>query len=431
MLRQQSFHVSALFVGKVGARKQIGADGGRALDAHAPAPFVDRGVVAGEQHLGDVEAAVAGRAGVLRVLEQAVVEALVDRAPLVAEHAGQRADHRVDDDHGRQLAAGEHVVAQRDDLVGQGVAALVDALVVAADEQQVLALGEACHRGAVEGPAGRGEEDDMRVGIALAGGEALAPGYFSQKEITINNFSSSTKNFYKSYHMNTKIINNNINTNNRSIEKSTEKSIDKSNKNINININSQDSTIYPSDKLISVNKSKYNKKNSRNKNICNNKYSSCENILIKENINKYKIKLNKNNNNNLTIRKSNEKKISRRKLFSLLQEFNSVKYINTNSVSNKEQNIGMPKSTRDSNLLNHNYMKQNTNINILVSSKCNFLNKKKKSEKSNKIMKQKNGYVKNKKIPFFRNDNGKENYNILFQRTYNGNFKNDNNKSIK
>ena len=32
----------------------------------------------------------------------------------------------------------------------------------------------------------------------------------SQKEITINNFSSSTKNFYKSYHMNTKIINNNI-----------------------------------------------------------------------------------------------------------------------------------------------------------------------------------------------------------------------------
>ena len=268
-----------------------------------------------------------------------------------------------------------------------------------------------------------------------------SPGYSSQKEITINNFSSSTKNFYKSYHMNTKIINNNINTNiNKSIDKSADKSIEKANKNINININNQNSTIYPSNKLISVNKSKYNKKNSRNKKIYNNKYSSCENIL-NDNINKSNIKLNKNNNKNsknntntnLIIKKSNEKKISKKKLFSPLQEFNSVKYINTYSINNyKEQNIaGIPKSTRDSNLLNHNIVKQNTNVNIIISSKFNNSNKKKNDEKIVKNIKgQKNGILKNKNIPLFRNDTGtKDKYNILFQRTYNENFRNDNNKT--
>ena len=262
-----------------------------------------------------------------------------------------------------------------------------------------------------------------------------SPEYSSQKEITINNFSSSTKNFYKSYHMDTKIINNNINANNRSIDKSIDKSSDKSNKNINININSQDSTIYPSGKLISVNKSKYNKRNSRNKNVYNNKYSSCENILNNNNYSKYKIKLNKNSNNE-TIKRTNEKKISRKKFFSPLQEFNSVKYINNNSISKnfKEQTIGIPKSTRDSNLINHNLIKQKTNISsILAFSKCNASNKKKKNEKSFRSIKgQKNGNLKNKKIPFFRNDNGtKDNYNILFQRTYNENFRTDNNKIIK
>ena len=263
-----------------------------------------------------------------------------------------------------------------------------------------------------------------------------SPGYSSQKEITINNFSSSTKNFYKSYHMNTKIINNNmnsINNNNKSLDKSGDKSLDKSNKNINININSNNNTIYPSEKLISVNKNRYNNRNSRNQKTNSNKYSSCENIL-NENINKYKIKLNNNNNSN--TKKKKEKKISRKQLFSPLQEYNSVKYINSHSLNNnnyKEHNSYIPKTIRDSNLLNHNLIKQNTNLNILVSSKIQNSNKKKKTDKNNKNIKgQKTGYVKKKQIPIFRNENTlKENYNILFQRTYNDNFRGDNNKSIK
>ena len=260
-----------------------------------------------------------------------------------------------------------------------------------------------------------------------------SPGYSSQKEITINNFSSSTKNFYKSYHMNTKIINNNKITNNKSLDKSGDKSIDKSNKNINININSNNNTIYPSEKLISVNKNIYNKRNSRNQKINNNKYSSCENILNK-NINIYKIKLNHNNNSN--IKKKKEKKISRKKLFSPLQEYNSVKYINTHSINNnnyKEQNSYNPKAIRDSNLLSQNLIKQNTNLNIFVSTKIQNTKKKKKIDKNNKNTKgQKTGYIMKRQIPLFRNENIiKENYNILFQKTYNDNFRGDNNKSIK
>ena len=59
----------------------------------------------------------------------------------------------IDDHHGGQLAGGEHVVPQRDNVVGQGVDALVDALVVAADEQQVVGGGELIGVGVVEGAA--------------------------------------------------------------------------------------------------------------------------------------------------------------------------------------------------------------------------------------------------------------------------------------
>ena len=265
-----------------------------------------------------------------------------------------------------------------------------------------------------------------------------SPGYSSQKEITINNFSSSTKNFYKTYHMNTKVINNNLNSHNKSLDKSMEKSVDKCNKDINININSQDNSIYPGEKLISVNKNKFKKRSSRNNNVCNNKYSSCENILN----DKDKIKINNKSNNiiinNSTIRKKYKKKISRKKIFSPLQEYNSVKYISNHSINNyKDQS---QKTNRDSHLFNHNLMKQNTNINIFMPSKLQNSIKKKKGEKSEKKEKkekiknmkgQKNGFYKNKKNALFRNENlTKENYNILFQRTFNDNFRGDNNKSL-
>ena len=217
--------------------------------------------------------------------------------------------------------------------------------------------------------------------------------------------------------MHTKIINH-ISTNKKSLEKSGEKT----NKNINININSQDNTIFPQEKLISVNKNNYNKKNSRNK-IPNKNYSSCESILNGNN-NKFKIKL---NNDNSGTKKSKEKKIERQKLFSPLQEYNSIKYVN-NKLNNKKEGYSyIPKSTRDSNL-NINLKKQNTNI--LFSSKLQKSNK--KNDKNNKKSKgPKTGSLKRKKIPIFRNENTTKNdINDFFQLTYNENFK-DKNKNIK
>ena len=132
-----------------------------------------------------------------------------------------------------------------------------------------------------------------------------SPSYSSQKEITINNFSSSTKNFYKTYHMNNKLMTTKMKNDNKSLDKSGEKS--------NKNINSQENTITAQEKLISVNKNKYNQRNSRNKKNNYTNYSSCENIL-KANKAKYNVKFsNINSHTNSNLKKSKEKHSSSKK----------------------------------------------------------------------------------------------------------------------
>jgi hypothetical protein len=252
-----------------------------------------------------------------------------------------------------------------------------------------------------------------------------SPSYSSQKEITINNFSSSTKNFYKTYRMNTKLMSTNIKSGNKSLDKSGEKS--------NKNINSQENTITAQEKLISVNKNKYNQRNSRNKKDYYTNYSSYENVL-KANKAKYNVKLsNINRHVNSNLKKSKEKHSSTKKFNSPLQEFSSVKYINTNSLKNcKEAFCRIPKSKRESPYISQNISKQNTHIfsyskfqnsNGIVNSKKYDKNMKKK------INGQKTGYLKKKKIGTFRNENTtKENFSILFQRTYNDNFRGEHKK---
>ena len=139
---------------------------------------------------------------------------------------------------------------------------------------------------------------------------------FSQRDFTINNnFSATTRNFYKSYKIQTKLLNIN----------KIDKTIDKSSMSNNINKNKKQNDIINKDKIISVNKNQFNnkiKKFSRNKfskdiNFNINNYASCENIL-----NKNKIKP--------------KKTINKTKIFYPMREFNSVWYINTQSNSNKE-----------------------------------------------------------------------------------------------
>ena len=138
----------------------------------------------------------------------------------------------------------------------------------------------------------------------------------SQRDLTINNnFSSTTRNFYKSYKIQTKLLNIN----------KIDKTVDKSSMSNNVNKNKKQNDIINKDKIISVNKNQFNnkiKKFSRNKfskdiNFNINNYASCENIL-----NKNKIKP--------------KKTINKTKIFYRMREFNSVWYINTQSNSNKE-----------------------------------------------------------------------------------------------
>ena len=125
----------------------------------------------------------------------------------------------------------------------------------------------------------------------------------SQRDFTINNnFSATTRNFYKSYKIQTKLLNIN----------KIDKTIDKSSMSNNINKNKKQNDIINKDKIISVNKNQFNnkiKKFSRNKfskdiNFNINNYASCENIL-----NKNKIKP--------------KKTINKTKIFYPMREFNS------------------------------------------------------------------------------------------------------------
>ena len=99
-------------------------------------------MVPAEQYLGDRHVTILSRARVLRVLKQARLtrEGLVHGAHIVAEGAGKQPHDGVNEHEGGELAAREHEVAEREDVVGQGVDALVHALVSAADEQDATLM---------------------------------------------------------------------------------------------------------------------------------------------------------------------------------------------------------------------------------------------------------------------------------------------------
>ena len=122
-------------------------------------------MVAAQQHVGHVHAAVARGPGVLRVLQQARLrgERLVDGAHLVTKGPGEQPHDGVNDGEGRELAPGEDVVAKREDVVGEGVDALVHPLVATADEQQPLLAGEALRAALVVGAAAGREEHHVRA----------------------------------------------------------------------------------------------------------------------------------------------------------------------------------------------------------------------------------------------------------------------------
>src|SRR5206468_9651719 len=153
--------------GGVGAKKSV-ASATRARMVAEPAlleaPLANLRVVPREQDLRHRPAAVrrgAGVVGVLGAAAEGLRERLLDGAPGVAERPRQLAYHRVGDDHRGELAARDHIRADRDGVGRQVVAdPLVDALVSAAQQRQRRLGGELAGESLVELATRRGEEGE-------------------------------------------------------------------------------------------------------------------------------------------------------------------------------------------------------------------------------------------------------------------------------
>src|ERR1700682_2691725 len=120
------------------AIEQIGTASARPVGGLRTAPALDLGVMAGQQHLRNLVTFEDRRPRVVGVLEEILGKRLVFGRLLRTEDTGNEPAHGVDQHHRRQLAAGEHVITDRDLPVHQvGADPLVDALVAAADQVEV------------------------------------------------------------------------------------------------------------------------------------------------------------------------------------------------------------------------------------------------------------------------------------------------------
>ena len=132
-------------------------------------PPGDIGVMAGEEHFRHMPAPVFHGTGVLGVLEDGLVEGVAGGAPCVAQDAGHHAGHRVSDDHGAQLAAGQDVVANGDEFVCQMFFhPVVYPFIVPADEHQMVIVPVELFRLVLgEGLSCRGKENHPAPGRFL------------------------------------------------------------------------------------------------------------------------------------------------------------------------------------------------------------------------------------------------------------------------
>src|ERR1700674_3262183 len=122
--------------------EQIGTATARPLGGLGSAPALDLGMMAGKQHLRNLVSLEDRGPRVVRVLEQLLGKRLVFGRLLRTEDTGDEPAHGVDQHNGRELAAGEHVITDRDLPVDQvGTDPLVDALVAAADQIEVRVTG--------------------------------------------------------------------------------------------------------------------------------------------------------------------------------------------------------------------------------------------------------------------------------------------------
>ena len=126
-------------------------------------------MVAGEENVRHGTVVPHGGAGVLGILQKAVPVGFLLEALRVRQYAGHHAAHGVRHSHGGDLAAGEDKIAHGDLLVHAFVdEPLVDALVVAADQDQVvIMLLQFPGHGLGEGTAAGGHENGPSGTVGL------------------------------------------------------------------------------------------------------------------------------------------------------------------------------------------------------------------------------------------------------------------------
>ena len=147
---------------------QIGAALAGALPALGPAPLVNFFVVAGQQHGRHGAALPDLGAGKLGVFQQAVPIALVLIALFLGQDAGLQPQDAVGHDQACQLTAGQHVVSDGNFLVAERIDdALVDALIVAADQRHRVIADQLAGLFLIVGAACGGQKDDVRLRAAL------------------------------------------------------------------------------------------------------------------------------------------------------------------------------------------------------------------------------------------------------------------------
>ena len=158
--------------------EQIGAESFRALERLRHLPFVDLRVVAREEHIGHFPTFVVGRARVDGSSQQVVLEGVAECALFVADGTGNDAHDGVGHAGCSQFAAGEHEIADRNLLRDEVLAnAVVDALVVSTENNEVALHREAVGHGLVElFTVGRGENHFVIVAFGLERCDAVVDG---------------------------------------------------------------------------------------------------------------------------------------------------------------------------------------------------------------------------------------------------------------
>src|SRR5690606_9513920 len=172
---------SACSADSTSVAEQVGATRSGSLDLLLSAPRGDRGMVAAQQHTGNFTVTPVRRLRVRAVLQKAVLVRFLDEALGVADHAGNETPDCFDHRHRGDLAAVEHVIAeahesyfaQRRRVLEHS---LVDALVTAAADDEVIALCEFACGALVEDLTRRRGEDDRRLGRTGELVEGESPG---------------------------------------------------------------------------------------------------------------------------------------------------------------------------------------------------------------------------------------------------------------